>query len=367
MKKFKLFIVAFGFLISAQAQDSSFLTATALKKDTIAPLPATTFSGSLDLYYRYNFANPRSSFNNYTSFTNSQNSFELGMVTMRADHSWSKAGVTVELGFGRRGQEFSYNEAYQGGVVGAPPTSYFSLANIVQAFLYYNITDKIRLTAGKWGTHIGYEVVDAALNRNYSMSYLFSYGPFYNMGLKADVSLGGKTAFMVGISNPTDNSTTTSSQKMVIAQFSTATRNSNWKFYLNFQGGRMNDSTKLDQMDLVLTGTVSPRFSVGFNATDQWRKSATSTNWGGAAIYLNWDPVSLFGLTIRSEYFGDADKVVSPGSFMEYTLTGQFHLGKLTIMPELRFDNSNESTFLKHDDSPTKNTFTGLLAATYVF
>ena len=104
----------------------------------------------------------------------------------------------------------------------------------MQAYVYYNLTDKIKLTAGKWGTHIGYEVVDAASNRNYSMGYMFSYGPFYNMGLKADVTLSSKTAFMIGISNPTDNTTTMSQNKMAIAQFSFLP-SSNWKFYLNYQ------------------------------------------------------------------------------------------------------------------------------------
>ncbi len=72
---------------------------------------------------------------------------------------------------------------------------------------------------------------------------------------------------MVGISNPTDFSTTTAVQKMAIAQISTATPDSKWKFYLNYQGGHNTDSTTLNQFDLVLTGTVSDKFSVGFNAT----------------------------------------------------------------------------------------------------
>src|SRR5450432_1304599 len=252
VKNFKLLIVAIVLFGSVKAQDSTKTAAPAPKVDSVPPSPATTFSGSLDLYYRYNFANSPSTFNNYTSFTNSQNSFELGMATIRADHSWAKSGVTVELGFGRRAQEFSYNDGVN--------NPYFSLANVVQAFVYYNITDKIKLTAGKWGTHIGYEVVDAASNRNYSMSYMFSYGPFFNQGLKADVSLGGKSAFMVGISNPTDNSTTMSSNKMFIAQFSTATPNSAWKFYLNYQGGTTSDTSSLNQFDLVLTGTISSKF-----------------------------------------------------------------------------------------------------------
>jgi hypothetical protein len=370
IKKSRLLLVLMITQYSVKAQDSSKTSVPA--SDTTAAMhvspPSTTFSGSLDLYYRYNFANPRGSFNNYTSFTNSQNSFELGMVTIRADHNWAKAGVTVELGFGRRAQEFSYNEAYQGGVVGAPPTPYFSLSNIVQAYVYYNITDKIKLTAGKWGTHIGYEVVDAALNRNYSMSYMFTYGPFYNLGLKADIAIAGKTAVMVGISNPTDNSTTTSSRKMAIAQLSTATPNNAWKFFLNYQGGKFNDTTTLNQFDLVVNGTISSKFGLGFNATDQTRKiSGDNVNWWGAAVYLNYDPSVLFGLTLRGEYFEDKDNVVTPGSFSEYTLTGAIHLGKLTFMPELRYDYSKSSAFFKHDGTASNNTFSGLLAATYVF
>ncbi len=361
VKNLKLLIVAIGSFISVHAQDTTKAVVVA-PKDSIPPSPATTFSGSLDLYYRYNFANAPSSFNNFTSFTNSQNSFELGMATIRADHSWAKAGVTVELGFGRRAEEFSYNDGASNG--------FFSLKNVVQAFVYYNISDKIKITAGKWGTHIGYEVVDAAANRNYSMSYMFSYGPFFNTGVKADIAIAGKTAIMVGISNPTDFSTTNAVQKMAIAQFSTATPDNKWKFFLNYQGGNNTDSTILNQFDLVLTGTVSDKFSVGFNATDQMVKYINTNSWWGAALYLNIDPSPKFGATLRAEYFDNKDAVlpIPAGDFMEYTLTGQFHLGKLTFMPEIRYDNSSvDGAFFKHDDSPTKNTFSGILAATYVF
>ena len=381
VKNIKLLIIAIGTFFSVQAQDSTKMATPAPKVDSVPPNPSTTFSGSLDLYYRYNFANPTLGLtNNFTSFTNSQNSFELGMATIRADHSWSKGGVTVELGFGRRAQEFSYNEA-------ANP-SLFSLTNIVQANVYYNISDRIKLTMGKWGTHIGYEVVDAAANRNYSMSYMFSYGPFYNTGIKADIAIAGKTAIMVGVSNPTDNTTTTDVRKMFIAQLSTATPDSKWKFFLNYQGGSIapsfpSTSASLNQLDLVVTGTVTDKFSVGFNATDQMIKSkgptydSTGTFWG-AAVYLNVDPSPVFGMTLRGEYFDTKDGIINTSvlpaaNYMEYTLTGQIHLGKLTVMPELRLDNSSENVFYSSDDikngtGPTsKSTFSALLAATYVF
>ncbi|HEX3767391.1 MAG TPA: outer membrane beta-barrel protein, partial [Puia sp.] len=79
--KIKLMLLVSTVYFSATAQDS-IKAVMSSSKDTVAPSPSTTFSGSLDLYYRYNFANPSGSLNNYTSFTNSQNSFELGMATI---------------------------------------------------------------------------------------------------------------------------------------------------------------------------------------------------------------------------------------------------------------------------------------------
>jgi hypothetical protein len=68
VKNIKLLIIAIVSFVYAKGQDSTKAAAPAPKADTVVPSPATTFSGSLDLYYRYNFANPTNgSFNNYTS------------------------------------------------------------------------------------------------------------------------------------------------------------------------------------------------------------------------------------------------------------------------------------------------------------
>ena len=84
--------------------------------DSTAPTsPAPTITGSVDAYFRYNFNDPMeggplNDMNNYTSFTNSQNSFQLGMASIRADHSFGKASATVDLGFGPRAEEFAYGD-----------------------------------------------------------------------------------------------------------------------------------------------------------------------------------------------------------------------------------------------------------------
>jgi hypothetical protein len=232
------------------------ITADSVKKSALNTAATYKFSGSVDAYYRYNFSGPKSfTYNSPTSFTQSQNSFELGMASLKAEHSIGKVGLVADLGFGRRAEDFSYNDSR-------------TLQVIKQAFITYSPSAHVKFTAGKWATHIGYELVDASANRNYSMSYMFTNGPFFHTGLRADFAFG-KSGFMIGVANPTDFTTTTSPTKTLLAQFSTATKNDELKAYLNYVGysGATLSSpaaASLNQFDLVLIGTVSPKFNIGY-------------------------------------------------------------------------------------------------------
>ncbi|MDQ6890449.1 MAG: porin [Bacteroidota bacterium] len=338
-------------------------TAYAQSDSTKPASPAPTITGSVDTYFRYNFNDPKTGTNNLTSFTNSQNSFQLGMASIRADHSFGKASATVDLGFGPRAEEFSYGDP-----------AHSTLFAVKQAYLSYAISDKFKLTMGKWATHIGYEVTDAYLNRNYSMDYMFSYGPFSHTGLKADIGLGKKSALMLGVANTTDVVAQATSRRYAIAQFSTATANDKIKAYLNYQGS-YGGSFNTSQFDLVLTGAVSDKFSLGYNGTVQTTKpeGGSGASWWGSAVYLNVDPTAAFGITLRAEYFDNKKGVVGAGtgidstSIFDITLSPNFRIGNLTIIPELRLDAAKNSIFEKSDGTGTKSTVTALLAATYHF
>jgi hypothetical protein len=326
----------------------------------------TTVTGSVDAYFRYNFANAKSisATNNFTSFTNSQNSFELGMASLKLEHTTGKVGGVIDLGFGTRAEEFSYNDS----------GTRFA---IKQAYITYAPSDKLKFTAGSWATHVGYELVDAYLNRNYSMSYMFSYGPFFHTGVKADIALGGKNNLMVGLANPTDLKSANFQQKMVIGQYSTATKNDKVKLYVNYQGGKASETVKLNQGDLVLTAAVSDKFSIGYNGTLQsWKekgpngKYGDAVSWFGSAVYLNVDPQSWFGLTLRGEYFDDKDGA-SAGAFnssiFTTTLSANFKIDNLTIIPEIRIESAKDPIFLKSSGAGSKSTATALIAAVYKF
>ena len=97
VQKISMALIATGMFFITNAQDST---------------KSLTFSGSVDAYYRYNFADVSDGFNSnsFTSFTKSQNSLALGMATVRADASALSGKVTgtLDLGYGQRAEEFSY-------------------------------------------------------------------------------------------------------------------------------------------------------------------------------------------------------------------------------------------------------------------
>src|ERR1044071_849579 len=118
----------------------------AYSQDTTAAAPektGPTITGSADVYFRYGFNNWKESpYNSYTSFTTSHNSFELGMASVKLEHSIGKVGMVADLGFGRRAEDFSYND----GEASEGKNGFFTLAAVKQLYLTYSPSDKVKLT-----------------------------------------------------------------------------------------------------------------------------------------------------------------------------------------------------------------------------
>ncbi|HZG25295.1 MAG TPA: outer membrane beta-barrel protein [Chitinophagaceae bacterium] len=340
--------------------------------DTAAPAPALTISGSADMYYRYDFSKTRA--NNLTSFTNSHNRFELGMATVKLEHKTAKFDVVADLGFGKRAREFSYTDDNEN-------NRDIVLSTIKQLYVSYSPAAWVKITGGTWATHVGYELVDAYANRNYSMSYMFTNGPFTHTGVKADLTFG-KSGFMIGISNPTDYKYVPDgvlNKKYVIAQYSYAASDY-FKMYLNYVSGRGLDSAKSNQFDLVLTSKLSDKFSLGYNATVATTRSysgrskyASGKSWGGSALYLNYDPATNFGLTLRGEYFSDKNRLkvysthTAGGTVFATTLSANIRVNSFIFIPEVRVDRANRSIFTNKNSNPTQSAANVLLAAVYQF
>ncbi len=322
--------------------------------------PFLNISGSVDFYYRYDFDKQAS--NNKTSFTGTHDAFSPGMASVRAEHTGDKVSMVADLGFGKRAREFSYTDE---GITQA----------IKQLYITYTPTGWIRFTGGTWATHVGYELPDPQLNRNYSMSYMFTNGPFSHTGVKADITKG-KHSIMVGISNATDYRIPAEghiNRKFLLAQYGFAP-NEQIKFYLNYAGGKGPDTAMSDQFDIVATARLTSKFNIGINGTvnqtKAWdgAKNIAAKKWWGAAVYLNADPKEWLGFTLRSELFNDKESVKGLGtSLFVNTLSANFRTGGFIFIPELRIESARDNLYLNSSGTAEKTNVSIILATVYKF
>lgn len=328
-------------------------------------------TGALDVYYRYDFNKPENfPYNSYTSFTKSRNSFQLGMANIKFEHQTSKVDMVADLAFGEREKEFAYND---NGIT----------ESIKQLYISYSPLNWLKLTAGTWATHVNWELEDAYLNRNYSMDYLFTMGPFSHTGLKAEIIANTKNVFMIGISNATDYRSAPDGQinkKFIIAQY-IFTPNDNLKLYLNYVSGKAPDTSKSSIINLVVTEKISGKLNIVYNGiistTKPWngdlKKNTSAKNWWGSAVYFNYDPAKWFGLTLRTEYFSDHNKLnlfsgqQVGGNVWSSTLSANFKVDNFIFIPEFRVDKASEKIFYKNEGSTKKTDAGFIIAAVYSF
>lgn len=313
---------------------------------TSTPLEIT---GSGDLYYKYDFSkNP----NIPTSFASDQNSLSLGMLDIALKKSVGKASFVGEVSFGPRGQ---YQSIPNGdGVDG----NSFHIQNL---YATYAFTDKFSMTAGYMGTFVGYEVISPVANFHYSTSYLFTYGPFQNAGVKANYKISDKFGAMLGVFNDSWNTykaDPTKGLSTIGAQLSYAT--DGVSAYLNFMDGSVSGTI----IDLTATFQLSEKFKLGLNAADF--SNTGDVGYSGLALYPSYAISDSFALGLRGEYF-DFKEGSGDSSVTAFTLSANLKAGGFTFIPEFRLDSNSDEVFVDSDMAPVKSASQVVLAVVYGF
>jgi hypothetical protein len=366
MTKIKLLFITSCILFSVK-------TFSQTKDSTAASTPAPEkkeegvfkFSGFFDFNYFKNLNNPLNGSNTGISgaaraFDRPENQFQLGLAQTKFTYTRTKSDVVIDLVFGPHADLGNYGNYFGPLGVGKGTTS---LA-IKQAYFNYKITKKLTFTAGQFGTHVGYEVIDAPLNYNYSLSNLFNNGPFYHIGMKASYAIHPRINLMAGIVNNWDNLYDNNKFKTAIAQLN-INPTDRIAIYLNYIGGDettgayQNSKDTLHNfkqlLDLVVTAQLTDKFYVGLNVVggaasglgvkpgDTTNKLVNMTrNWGGVAVYTNYQFCKAFGLGIRGDFFDNTGNVMYIGAtdVRSLTVTGRISLDDdhLFIKPEFRID-----------------------------
>ena len=301
---------------------SSFLT-NAQEKET----KTFTLSGSIDTYFRGNISGGNFDTAPGSSFANNPG-FALGMINLIAGYEGEKVGFVADMVYGPRGADAVFNSVGN------------SSSIVNQLYAYWKVSDKVTLTIGNFNTFLGYEVISPTANFNYSTSYLFSYGPFSHTGIKADFDLGGDTSLMLAVMNPTD-----------ATEYNP---NGSYAFgaQLGFSGQFVNFLYDQGAYEIDFTGgfELSDTFFLGVNAA--YFSGDDAPGFYGAALYPQIATSDAFKIGLRTEYFvedGDFGAIgtgVADSSVFATTLTGNYTIGSLTIIPELRLDSASEAAFV---------------------
>ena len=155
-------------------------------------------SGVVDGYYSYN-NNKVDMFTQGRAFDVRHNAFSLQMGKISLE---KKNSVDSPLGFR---VDLAAGETIDRIISVSDSSRNDGTKHVLQAYGSYVAPGGLTIDFGKFYTPIGLEVVDTKDNFNYSRGWLFTFGPYYHMGLRAKYAFNDKVAVTGFLVNGWDN------------------------------------------------------------------------------------------------------------------------------------------------------------------
>jgi len=307
--------------------------------------PKLSVSGTVDVYGTTNTVDGTGTPGLLIANPDKANGFGLGMANTVFSYDGAKSGVVADIAFGPRADDAN--------MAGA----------INQLYAYYNLNEKVTITAGQFNTFLGYEVISPAANFNYSVSYLFNAGPFSHTGIKLDYAASEDLSFLLAVTNAhaiSSADANASGATQYGAQVGYKGQ------YLNFIYGAVTETSATDALFLDYTGgfDLSDSFFVGINAAYAY-SDEEEAGYQGAALYLENTFSETFALGLRPEFFSytsadDSEDVLA------LTLAASTQLDdNLKLITELRYDSSDD--YKIEGIAAEKNATALTIAAVYSF
>jgi len=229
------------------------------------------------------------------------------------------------------------------------------------------IGNGLTLKAGKWVTLLGYEVIEAPNNLNFSRSYLFTFStPLTHVGALLTYPVAPwfsiTAGTIVGWDVARDNNSTMSyTGQFAFTPIKDLVLNFNW-----ITGAEQNHNNRDPRtvLDYVVTYTGIKKLTLGLNVDYGWEydeaflaasgtRGNNNASWWGWAGYVAYDWTEALRTALRLEYMKDAEgartQLSPPGTKLdlwEVTLTAQYKIWKgLVGRVEYRHDSANQKVF----------------------
>lgn len=245
-------------------------------------------SGVVDGYYSYN-NNKVDMFTQGRAFDVRHNAFSLQMGKISLE---KKNSVDSPLGFR---VDLAAGETVDRIISVSDSSRNDATKHILQAYGSYVAPGGLTIDFGKFYTPIGAEVVDTKDNFNYSRGWLFTYGPYYHMGVRAKYAFNDKVAvsgFLVnGWDNVFENNVKTG--KTVGVQLG------------------LTPTKKFALTQTFMAGPEAPLANVpAVSAQDNWRQTSDTV----AALYIT-DKFTVLGNLV---YGRDGDNAGNRGDWLGF-------------------------------------------------
>ncbi len=251
----------------------------------------------------------------------------------------------------------------------------------------------LRLDAGKFVTHMGYELIGGydGYNDNFSRGFIFGYGiPFTHTGVKATYAFSSKVTAMVSVCNGWDDVQRLNHAYTAATQFAmTPTKTLNITF--NFIHGPERRRDNHDQRtvyELVAQWQPVPKLTLGGDGLYGHEENGVAPGhdalWKGLAGYAKYSLTSKFSLAFRGEAFNDGGgtRTGIDQTLRGFTLTSEYdraakfsrlnsHFrradGKFVLRGDIRLDLSDKNVFLEGSTPTGKRQFTSAVNLIYLF
>lgn len=330
-----------------------------------------TVKGEIDLYYSFNLnrpanvstgatpANSRAQ-NTYRVFDVYHDSFQMNYAHILVQKSAEPIGFTFDLAYGPAMQTVA-------GTLAEGVTT-----NVKQATLSYRFANGFILEAGRFVTHVGFEVIEATENWNYSRGLLFGFfDPFWHQGVKGTYAFSERVSAAFLLVNGWNNAVEFNDSKNIGAQLTYVISDAA-SIVFNFLSGNEPQAPSLQGgerktiYDVLGVYKMTEDLSFAFNADLLTHVQASEQRARGAALYARYEFSEGWALSPRFEFVDDRDGLAlafSGGQTLStYTLTLENKLSAhLAWRAELRSDLSDKEPFLK-DGRPSKHQETATMA-----
>jgi hypothetical protein len=332
-----LVTMAFG-LMQAQTAPS----------DSSAPV---VIGGFVDTYFSYNLNRPSSHKNELTNFDLYENQIALAAAEVDVSKAPSPVGFRVEIAAGV-----------------TPNMIHGDLNETTQLFQQAYLTAVIpvgsglTVDVGKFFTHMGFEVVKAKDNFNYSRSYLFAWPiPYYHTGIRATYPLLENLTVTAHLSNGWNNVIANSGKTFGTSIAYTPV--SSLSLIANWLGGPEQADSVGNEFRHVVEGIISLQATENLTVAADLvygteKLPGVTALWKGGAAYARYAITGSSALSLRGEIYSDPSGFTTGvvQDLKEITVTYEQRIaGNFILRAEYRHDKSTASSFDDDGGDGTKD------------